>query len=190
MSKICIEINFNQKTNKIFFISDVSESWQSFSPSRNLIPSQATNNESNTFNNNDEIVAAHSLSNPNGTNPTGNDNNIELFNSMANSPSTNNAVQLDNLSGHLSLIDISDTNETDSNAMLSDYDSIPNIENKDCEYLKLLIGFKRTLVLPDVFFSYDIPVCYCTLCGSNNGKNLLKGKQKQQQKCFKLNSFK
>lgn len=47
----------------------------------------------------------------------------------------------------------------------SESESIPDsIENKDCEFLKLVIGFKRTLVLPDAFFSYDYPSCYCIDC--------------------------
>lgn len=55
-------------------------------------------------------------------------------------------------------------NDTQPKSIQSESESIPCIENKDCEYLKLVIGFKRTLVLPDVFFSYDIPVCHCILC--------------------------
>lgn len=47
--------------------------------------------------------------------------------------------------------------------------------NMDCEYLKMVIEFKRTLVIPDAFFSYDIPICYCALCLTNTSANLLKG---------------
>lgn len=56
------------------------------------------------------------------------------------------------------------------------YESMPNIsENKDCEYLKLVMAFKRTLVLPDVFFSYDSVVCYCTVCLCNSGRSPFEG---------------
>lgn len=36
-----------------------------------------------------------------------------------------------------------------------------NIGLKPCEYLQLVIGFKRTLMLPEVFFTPDQPQCYC-----------------------------
>lgn len=41
----------------------------------------------------------------------------------------------------------------------------------DCEYLKLVSGFKRTLVIPDAFFLNVMPLCYCNGClaGSSNG---------------------
>lgn len=65
--------------------------------------------------------------------------------------------------------------DTQPKSITSEFESIPSIENKDCEYLKLVMTFKRTLVLPEVFFSYDMAICYCTLCLSNNG-NLLEGK--------------
>lgn len=56
------------------------------------------------------------------------------------------------------------------------FESMPNIgENKDCEYLKLVMAFKRTLVLPDVFFSYDSVVCYCTVCLCNSGRSPFEG---------------
>lgn len=65
--------------------------------------------------------------------------------------------------------------EVQPKSITSEYESIPSLENKDCEYLKLVMAFKRTLVLPDVFFSYDMAVCYCTACLSS-GRNLLEGK--------------
>lgn len=56
----------------------------------------------------------------------------------------------------------------------TEYESIPCLENKDCDYLKLVMAFKRTLVLPDVFFSFDMAICYCASCLSS-GRNLLEG---------------
>lgn len=39
--------------------------------------------------------------------------------------------------------------------------------NRDCEYLKLLIGFKRTLMLPDIYFLANaLPTCFCENCCS------------------------
>ncbi|XP_055383561.1 neuralized-like protein 4 isoform X2 [Condylostylus longicornis] len=48
----------------------------------------------------------------------------------------------------------------------SDFESIPSIEAKDCEYLKVVCGFKRTLVLPDAFFQLKPPICLCQNCYS------------------------
>lgn len=74
--------------------------------------------------------------------------------------------------------------DTQPRSMASDFESIPSIENKDCEYLKLVMTFKRTLVLPDVFFSYDLAICHCPLCLSNSGRNLLEGKRDYKHKTF------
>lgn len=70
-----------------------------------------------------------------------------------------------------------DTNYNDDEPQSSivNFETIPSAGIKDCEYLKLVVGFKRTLVLPDVFFSYDTPVCYCLLCSASTGKIVLKG---------------
>lgn len=64
--------------------------------------------------------------------------------------------------------------DTQSRCTTSEYKAVLNLENNDCEYLKLVMAFKRTLVLPDVFFSYDMAMCYCSSC-SASGKNLLEG---------------
>jgi neuralized-like protein 4 len=41
--------------------------------------------------------------------------------------------------------------------------------NEDCEYLKLLIGFKRTLMLPDNYFlPNSLPTCFCEGCSKPN----------------------
>lgn len=50
-----------------------------------------------------------------------------------------------------------------------------NESNRDCEYLKLLIGFKRTLMLPDIYFMANtLPTCFCDHC-CGIGNNSLKG---------------
>uniref|UniRef100_A0A182JQY2 NHR domain-containing protein n=1 Tax=Anopheles christyi TaxID=43041 RepID=A0A182JQY2_9DIPT len=38
------------------------------------------------------------------------------------------------------------------------------VENRDCDYLKLVMSFKRTLMLPDAFFVDEPCACYCTGC--------------------------
>lgn len=44
-----------------------------------------------------------------------------------------------------------------------DHNTLPEI--KDCANIKLMIGFKRTLMLPDVYFVADVlPTCFCDLC--------------------------
>uniref|UniRef100_A0A182N2Z3 NHR domain-containing protein n=1 Tax=Anopheles dirus TaxID=7168 RepID=A0A182N2Z3_9DIPT len=40
----------------------------------------------------------------------------------------------------------------------------PLVENRDCDYLKLVMSFKRTLMLPDAFFADEPCACYCTAC--------------------------
>uniref|UniRef100_A0A182YBM6 NHR domain-containing protein n=1 Tax=Anopheles stephensi TaxID=30069 RepID=A0A182YBM6_ANOST len=44
------------------------------------------------------------------------------------------------------------------------YPPPPVVENRDCDYLKLVMSFKRTLMLPDAFFVDEPCACYCTSC--------------------------
>ncbi|CRK92215.1 CLUMA_CG005699, isoform A [Clunio marinus] len=49
-----------------------------------------------------------------------------------------------------------------------------SIRNEDCDYLKLLIGFKRTLTIPDIYFlPNSLPTCFCESCCKPN--SLLRG---------------
>ncbi|EAA00340.4 AGAP011965-PA, partial [Anopheles gambiae str. PEST] len=53
----------------------------------------------------------------------------------------------------------------------------PVVENRDCDYLKLVMSFKRTLMLPDAFFVDEPCACYCAGCcqlpvGGNAGGTL------------------
>lgn len=86
------------------------------------------------------------------------DNNVDLFSSiMSAAPGT--SVRNDDFA----------TNDIDSISQQSSLQCDQEIvENEDCEYLKMVMGFKRTLVLPDVFFSYEMPVCYCLPCASSS----------------------
>lgn len=68
----------------------------------------------------------------------------------------------------------------------TDFDSIPSVEKKDCKYLKLVLGFKQTLVLPDVFFACDIPICYCSHCMSSTSSSILKGKPRLSFNLFSI----
>jgi neuralized-like protein 4 len=52
-----------------------------------------------------------------------------------------------------------DNNESEEN------NEIVSVRNEDCDYLKLLIGFKRTLMLPELYFLNDsLPSCFCESC--------------------------
>ncbi|CAD7080305.1 unnamed protein product [Hermetia illucens] len=37
-------------------------------------------------------------------------------------------------------------------------------ENQDCDYVKLVCGFKKSLLLPDAFFDTFPPMCFCSNC--------------------------
>lgn len=44
-----------------------------------------------------------------------------------------------------------------------------SIRNDDCDYLKLMIGFKRTLMIPDIYFMPNsLPTCFCEGCCKPN----------------------
>lgn len=143
-----------------------TENWRSFSPARTAASSQ--NPEQTMLSNvaNDAETNGCQHTNPKSGNYTSVDNNVDLFSSiMSTPPAAIVSVPSDGASSH----------EIDSSSQLSslqcEQESIPCIENKDCEYLKLVMGFKRTLVLPDVFFSYEMPVCYCLLCLSSSSSD-------------------
>ncbi|XP_058119601.1 neuralized-like protein 4 [Anopheles ziemanni] len=51
----------------------------------------------------------------------------------------------------------------------------PPPENRDCDNLKLVISFKRTLMLPDAFFADEPCACYCAGCHRPGVANVLKG---------------
>lgn len=43
------------------------------------------------------------------------------------------------------------------------------VRNDDCEFLKLLLGFKRTLMIPDIYFMPNsLPTCFCESCAKPN----------------------
>lgn len=83
----------------------------------------------------------------------------------------------DELNDQMAAVHLTDDSATPIDSLVYDCDSIPTIENKDCEYLKLVLDFKRTLVLPDVFFAYETPICYCALCVSCARSAILKGER-------------
>lgn len=78
------------------------------------------------------------------------------------------------VSDHPSMIEIKETS-TLLDSLKNDFDSFPSFEDKDCEYLETVMGFKRMLVLPDAFFTDDLPICYCPQCVSSSRSSILKG---------------
>lgn len=59
-----------------------------------------------------------------------------------------------------------------SSAIILDLESIHCVageanQREPCDYFKLICGFKRTLVLPDEFFTEESPVCFCGTCASH-----------------------
>lgn len=103
------------------------------------------------------------------------DNNVDLFSSIMGSSVPPRNLHIDSLnnSGQFSAVEASETDDNDENSNQvnqSRPDSSQCIDEallmpaRDCDYLKMVVDFKRTLVLPDVFFSCEHPVCYCACC--------------------------
>lgn len=139
-----------------YFSIELSENWNQFTSSR-----------SSPFSENQQIRS--------NTNCTNVDNNIDLFSSIMGSNIHQRNLNVDSMnnSGNFSVVDASETDENDGNSNQFN-ESRPNssqhidenllLTAKDCDYMKLVVDFKRTLVLPDVFFSCEHPVCYCGSC--------------------------
>uniref|UniRef100_A0A336MFI2 CSON000929 protein n=1 Tax=Culicoides sonorensis TaxID=179676 RepID=A0A336MFI2_CULSO len=73
-----------------------------------------------------------------------------------------------------SLSDQSSLNAIDL-SLMSNMSSMMQLNAAPCDYLKLVIGFKRTLMLPEVFFTSDPPQCFCETCtGASSAVNPLK----------------
>lgn len=49
-------------------------------------------------------------------------------------------------------------------SLISNASSMAPVTSAPCDYLKLVMGFKRTLMLPEVFFTADAPQCFCETC--------------------------
>ncbi|XP_059607604.1 neuralized-like protein 4 isoform X2 [Phlebotomus argentipes] len=56
-----------------------------------------------------------------------------------------------------------------------DLEALATTEARECEYRELVSDFKKTLVLPDAFFSYDHPTCYCLDCVPSAQASLVRG---------------
>lgn len=74
-----------------------------------------------------------------------------------------------------------DLNTACGEAYNTTFSSLPTISTKDCDYLKLVMGFQRTLVIPDAFFVSDTPICYCRKCVTSESTSVLTGKRTQNR---------
>lgn len=194
----------NYRENSNFYENDSDTNWSLTNRPQNfktqsstatttttITTTTATATATSTYSDPNQVVAANSNESNNNSNT---DNYNSLVGSLSVNPnSTENArlqfdynisqiftsnmtVQSKESTSTVAVSNAEKPNDSKSKNNQSDFESIPCIENKDCEYLKLVIDFKRTLVLPDVFFSYDIPVCYCISCLANSGRCALGGK--------------
>lgn len=126
-----------------------------------------TNGQQDSIENNEDIsnvddyqtVSVDDVSGPSSS------MSLALNNLNQNSVDDNNMTSLESIRQNMS--DLS---------LMSDFSSIPGgIENKDCEYMKLVLKFKKTLVLPDAFFATDLPCCYCDVCTKGGRVYPIKG---------------
>lgn len=92
----------------------------------------------------------------------------------------NSSESLGRITDQTSLMNIYNNSMTSLPTLANHQESVPvaSIENKDCAYLKLVMGFKRTLVIPDAFFLNEMPQCYCNDCLGAGGASVLKGMSK------------
>nr|XP_014096371.1 neuralized-like protein 4 [Bactrocera oleae] len=62
---------------------------------------------------------------------------------------------------------------TSTSTQFDSLQSIPSIERKDCEYLKLVQQFRASLVLPQSFFQpLSDPICFCAHCNAFTSEKL------------------
>lgn len=90
---------------------------------------------------------------------------LQSSNSRINNDQINNLTRNESIAAqqHLHQINNNSNNETVEEANSCE------ARNEDCEYLKLLIGFKRTLMLPDSYFMPNsLPTCFCESCCKPN----------------------
>ncbi|KAL7035128.1 hypothetical protein ACKWTF_008239 [Chironomus riparius] len=76
---------------------------------------------------------------------------------------------INNIAGCSSNNNNNNNNQSVDNSNENNESGSEETRNEDCEYLKLLLGFKRTLMLPDIYFLPNLsPLCYCEKCCKPN----------------------
>lgn len=96
---------------------------------------------------------------------------VDAYQMYKDASSSDNYSHQHHLSEPLSLDLTASCAETYNNT----FSSLPTISTKDCDYLKLVMGFQRTLVIPDAFFVSDTPICYCRKCVTSECTSVLTG---------------
>lgn len=156
----------------------MSNRWNSF-PSNRSVSSLA-------------IVNHQQSTNRDNWNANNHTNSIDFFGSIAGqrqrtpsyaqTDSRNNSIRsCDSIVDNIDFDDNNDNNQlstTSSSSWQQQSADDTNItfSTKNCNYMKLVNEFKRTLVLPDAYFSCEHPICYCTTCTSKNvGTHCIKG---------------
>ncbi|XP_012173117.2 neuralized-like protein 4 isoform X1 [Bombus terrestris] len=90
------------------------------------------------------------------------------FNEVRSNISWNNTVSVDNSVGGNTILGQNTVSIHNAPLLHPSLPSIPlgtnNIPMKKCEYLKACMRLKKSLVLPDEFFSLEDVLCYCNNC--------------------------
>lgn len=85
-------------------------------------------------------------------------------NSRVNNDQINNATRNESIAAQQM-----NNNQMSNNNIEQLDEACGEVRNDDCDYLKLLIGFKRTLMLPDSYFiPNSLPTCFCESCCKPN----------------------
>lgn len=182
----CTNVEINNATN----INIKNGSAMSTSNMSNLNTAINSTNANNAIN---ESIASNSQNNQvNQDNHreqiNGTQNNIQ-FSNIQNNMIGSQDLQL-NLNGHYQIFNNSFTNSVNSNhqnihsqnvlhnaPLVASLPSTPIGSfvsvSKKCEYLKACTRLKKSLVLPDEFFSLDEILCYCHSCYKIDGDSVI-----------------
>lgn len=99
------------------------------------------------------------------------------FNEVRSNISWNNTVSVDNSVGGNTILGQNTVSIHNAPLLHPSLPSIPlgtnNIPMKKCEYLKACMRLKKSLVLPDEFFSLEDVLCYCNNCYKVEGDNAI-----------------
>lgn len=97
---------------------------------------------------------------------------LQSSNSRINNDQINNLTRNESIAAQQHLHQInnnSSSNIINNNNNETAEEACSETRNEDCDYLKLLIGFKRTLMLPDSYFMPNsLPTCFCESCCKPN----------------------
>lgn len=172
-------INIRNGTTNINSNNAINESIASNGQGNNLNVVHQNNTSTNMLSSSQTFLSQNTLSNA----ASDISNTVtSSFNEVRSNMSWNNTVSVDNC--------------TDGNTILSGQNTAPNLNvpslqilqppslpstplsttivpSKKCEYLKACMRLKKSLVLPDEFFSLDDVLCYCSACYKVEGDSAI-----------------